>query len=191
MRGGNLCLDCPTFIFTTARTSSIPARCSDCTTEVLLERARVKRAARPEVAQRRCVECGEMFTPYRGFDTRGDRERITTCSRKCFHKTPRGKEVQRASYMKHRDRRLAEQQARKYGVTVEWIAERTAEQEGRCAICGDPPTDGKRLHVDHCHTTGQPRGLLCTRCNPGLGYFRDNPALLSAAIDYLKETTHA
>jgi Recombination endonuclease VII len=56
-------------------------------------------------------------------------------------------------------------------------------QGGCCAICGR--TD-KRLAVDHDHSTGYVRGLLCGRCNPALGAFRDSVSLLQDAIDYLK-----
>ena len=54
---------------------------------------------------------------------------------------------------------------------------------GVCHICGDPLTTP---HVDHCHTTGLVRGILCNNCNTGIGMFRDNPELLRAAIDYLQ-----
>lgn len=56
-------------------------------------------------------------------------------------------------------------------------------QSGRCAICHDQFE--KRPHVDHCHTTGTVRGLLCHLCNVGLGAFRDNTKRLQSAIDYL------
>ena len=60
------------------------------------------------------------------------------------------------------------------------------EQEGRCAICKSPETDVSSLCVDHDHTTGQVRGLLCRLCNTGLGAFKDNPEALQEAIRYLE-----
>jgi antitoxin component HigA of HigAB toxin-antitoxin module len=57
---------------------------------------------------------------------------------------------------------------------------------GICDICKGPP-DGRwhTLSIDHCHDTNSPRGMLCTKCNKGLGYFQDDPELLAAAIKYL------
>lgn len=56
-----------------------------------------------------------------------------------------------------------------------------------CEICGDPPSSRfSQLHVDHCHGKGHFRGLLCNNCNLGLGKFKDDPARLAAAIEYLK-----
>lgn len=55
-----------------------------------------------------------------------------------------------------------------------------------CEICGGGPCGAKSmLSVDHCHETNHTRGLLCDPCNLGLGYFKHNPDLLRAAIDYL------
>ena len=60
-------------------------------------------------------------------------------------------------------------------------------QKGRCASCGKHQHELKRrLAVDHCHATGLVRGLLCTKCNQGIGYFNDNPMLLTQAANYLK-----
>lgn len=72
------------------------------------------------------------------------------------------------------------------GATEEWYYRTLEEQDGKCAICGGEPNGAGRLHIDHCHTAGTPRGLLCTNCNPGIGYFKDDPALLRAAIEYLE-----
>jgi hypothetical protein len=76
---------------------------------------------------------------------------------------------------------------RRYNMTLEQFDALLASQGGVCAICRNPPTDprGFRPHVDHDHATGKVRGVLCWKCNSGLGSFRDSPDLLAAAIAYL------
>ena len=59
-----------------------------------------------------------------------------------------------------------------------------AQQNGLCAICKRKPK--KKLGVDHCHVTGVVRGLLCNKCNSGLGFYEDNPAFLRTATAYLE-----
>jgi hypothetical protein len=58
-------------------------------------------------------------------------------------------------------------------------------QNGCCAICNRPESTDKALSLDHCHKTGEIRGLLCQGCNLGLGWFRDSPETLKAASEYL------
>jgi hypothetical protein len=76
--------------------------------------------------------------------------------------------------------------AKLYGITVDQLLAMEAESGGVCAICGRPPGPGSRLNVDHDHSTGQVRKLLCRPCNQGLGFFRDDPTLLDAAASYLR-----
>lgn len=59
-------------------------------------------------------------------------------------------------------------------------------QNNKCAICNkSKETFEKNLCVDHCHTSNNVRGLLCLKCNMGLGYFNDDENLLQQAINYL------
>ena len=74
----------------------------------------------------------------------------------------------------------------KFGLTLEDYELLLDQQNGRCAICGsDSPGTFVSFVVDHNHATGVVRGLLCSHCNSGLGYFRDNSEFMRAAIAYL------
>lgn len=72
-----------------------------------------------------------------------------------------------------------------YGITIEDYERILQKQNGVCAICKCPDEYRDVLSVDHCHKTGEVRGLLCNLCNTGLGRFEDNPALLASALKYL------
>lgn len=68
----------------------------------------------------------------------------------------------------------------KYGLTHDQHAEMLEAQGGTCAVCPAPAS-----HVDHCHTTGKVRGLLCRACNVTLGNMQDDPERLRRAAEYL------
>lgn len=80
----------------------------------------------------------------------------------------------------------------KYGLTLDDYDQLVVQQNGQCAICGttSPMGHHKRFVVDHNHITGEVRGLLCSKCNAGLGNFSDNPALMLKAALYLDERGH-
>ena len=75
----------------------------------------------------------------------------------------------------------------KFGITPDVYDELLAKQNCKCAICGTETTGSKNgfFSIDHCHTTGKIRGLLCNACNKGLGFFKDNVAILQQASKYL------
>src|SRR6267142_4841583 len=72
---------------------------------------------------------------------------------------------------------------RRYGISMEEYHALMRRQGGACAICKKIPE--KPLCIDNCHLTGKVRGLLCTKCNSGIGFYEDDPNRLRAAIDYL------
>ena len=98
-------------------------------------------------------------------------------SRKSWSKKP--KEIRQEKWLKHR-----------YGKDYKWYKNTWENQGGQCAICereiflsgGHGP---QKACVDHDHTTGQVRGLLCNHCNRALGLFQDNRRITSAATQYL------
>jgi|SRR5215469_13527422 len=152
--------------------------------------------------QRECVVCGAVFQPYRSNGV--------TCSRECYKQSPIYRENERRNdarperkARKNELRRISPVQSAtvraynrkvllaRYGLTPGDYERMLADQEGRCAICGDPPDPNgiraaSKLHADHDHTTGLVRELLCVRCNSGVGLFRDDPALLRVAAAYIE-----
>lgn len=69
--------------------------------------------------------------------------------------------------------------ARRFGLTREQLVALIASNPN-CAICGDPAQV-----VDHDHETKEVRGMLCHKCNRGIGFLNDDPALIRRALDYL------
>jgi hypothetical protein len=81
------------------------------------------------------------------------------------------KESRRYAWVKH-----------KYGLTKEAYDAMLTKAGGKCEACG---CNNQEPHVDHCHTTGTVRGLLCDLCNRGIGLFMDSPDKLRSAANYL------
>lgn len=79
---------------------------------------------------------------------------------------------------------ISRQRARMTGWSQEDYDLALIEQGNRCWLCGEPP-GANGLHADHDHATGSKRRLLCGSCNRALGLFRDNPAVLIKAADYV------
>ena len=101
-------------------------------------------------------------------------------------------------YKKNKEARLTYQKAyreenkdailfRRRGITLAEKNKMKDEQGNKCKICYRDFSSDVEPNVDHCHTSGKVRGLLCQQCNVGLGNFKDNPLELVKAAEYLKE----
>lgn len=90
----------------------------------------------------------------------------------------------------YRRKGFADHLKKSYGITEADYEQMLVAQGGKCAICqtSDPLVRSgadARWHVDHDHETGTVRGLLCFKCNAGLGHFSDNVEALRRAVNYL------
>jgi hypothetical protein len=85
---------------------------------------------------------------------------------------------------KHRLSQLAQQRARRYGVSPGLVTEMLVKQNGACAICEDKPVV-RALALDHNHVTSVARGLLCDPCNLGISKLKDNPSIILRAAQYV------
>lgn len=91
----------------------------------------------------------------------------------------------------HRDKARARHVQAKYGMSSDEHKSMLSSQNHKCKICGTDEVyslHGK-LYVDHCHISGNVRGLLCNRCNSGLGMFQDSATVVLKALQYLQENT--
>lgn len=173
--------------------------CSHCGTEFNKPPCQVKRVKRVFCSKKchdaeqtifkgkLCEICGETFK------VRGNMSRYSTCPkescrlekvRREHDKVRKGPKADRVRAIRQADpdRRYLASVKALYGLTAEQYRAMHAAQHGRCAICDRPDT---KLVVDHCHSSGVVRGLLCNACNVGLGNFKDNASLLTNAVAYL------
>lgn len=105
--------------------------------------------------------------------------------RKAYKKTETGRDAEnryRRSALVNNPKIRERHLARRYGITLEQYELMFKEQAGKCLIC---LMTHDKLHIDHCHTTGRVRGLLCGSCNRALGLLKDNTAFLLQAVKYL------
>lgn len=92
-------------------------------------------------------------------------------------------------YKENRKAFLSYQLKYEYGITDKERDALIEAQGGKCKLCGKPGHNGKReakLYVDHCHETGAIRGMLCHKCNGGLGALGDNEEGLLKALAYVR-----
>lgn len=134
-----------------------------------------------DAAVKTCRDCGVSKTTA-AFDRNGTatRDGLHPYCKDCRAVRRRDHYVRDAEGIKARQ--IVNARKYRYGLTDKQYRDLLDAQDGRCAICGDvmaPP------HVDHCHTSGTVRGLLCNNCNKALGHLKDDPTRLLAAADYL------
>jgi hypothetical protein len=162
----------------------------------LARRRRPRALAGVEVWE--CTACLCWFAAEHFFGTKTNTSGLTSRCRPCHgaqsmrtRDPERHRRAKLAAIQRQRqnnpDRFWAVELRRSFGLTIEQYRALLASQGGGCAVCGALANpDGRRLAVDHDHTSGEVRGILCTPCNWAIGGMRDSPARLEAAAEYLR-----
>lgn len=130
-------------------------------------------------ATRKCNKCNEIL-PVTDFHIKADKNdkhyRFNSPCKSCAH-ISRNINYQKAYQKKYR-----------YNLSIEEYDLKLKEQNYSCAICDIHKDDySKEFSVDHNHKTGKIRALLCTRCNSGIGFFRESISIMKKAINYTKK----
>lgn len=124
-------------------------------------------------AWKRCVECRREYM--RSYQA-NNREKMRAYRKQYVERNP---DRMRGYFLSYR-----------YGVTLDWVRGTLAAQDNKCFLCGVPVEWGRGFarkgHIDHDHTTGAVRAILCANCNNALGHFGDDPSRLRAAADYIE-----
>ncbi|MFB6568364.1 endonuclease VII domain-containing protein [Streptomyces noursei] len=141
-----------------------------------------------EVSESRCSEC-DQIKPITDFYLQSKNPNSRVFGRpwkKCKACVAEQRRQQReADPETWRNRAVDAKLRHLYGIGRDDYEALLRKQRGCCAICGEPPAERRRLHVDHHHGNSAIRGLLCGNCNRGLGYLCDNPEIVLRAADYV------
>lgn len=178
------CGDCRDEFLWTVVGGPLPDTCGECAKErrreASRERGRLKRlAAKAGDIQRRnvCMDCfTEFIAPPRG-----------SLPRRCPECTEQWEKIRHTFSGSRTETSRRYNLLTKYGMTPEEWQEMYDRQGGSCAICkrtAEEMVGG--LHVDHCHSSGVIRGLLCSPCNTSIGKLQEDPAIIRAAADYVE-----
>lgn len=130
--------------------------------------------------QYKCKACGEIWA-------KANAERIRTRAAARYIANSAQVIVKTTAWAKANPERVKEYRIKSlYKLSPTDYAAMVVTQAGRCAIC-NKDNEGKILCVDHDHVTGTVRGLVCRKCNLGLGCFDDSYTIIVAATAYLKK----
>ena len=156
--------------------------------------ALIKKPIKRTDTHKECVTCREML-PYEAFNRSsrsidGRQAMCRLCARSAIGSWYDKNRVKARADAKRWNRENPEQAADhhylvRYGITYAEYCAIAESQNGLCAICHCPQSNGRRLYVDHNHYTGEVRALLCHKCNLGISNFNEDRELLAAAAKYL------
>ena len=141
-----------------------------------------------ELKQKICVKCEETKTldqfRFRAYKDRSPNH-IGTC-KTCERKEYKVWADKNKAHLKEKD--FVRNLRKKFNLSKDEYNKMLADQGGGCSICkATKSLSGKALAVDHCHTTGKVRSLLCNECNTAIGLLKENTEIITSALEYIKK----
>jgi hypothetical protein len=137
--------------------------------------------------KKRCGKCKSYLDPSEFYKKAINPSGLSCYCKKC---TLAGQHLRYVTHPREWKGRVLKNQ---YGITMAQYEALSRAQGHKCGICGTAEASIHRagtkreLSVDHDHDTGEVRGLLCNRCNRGIGYFGDSVGGLLKAVAYLRQ----
>jgi len=135
-----------------------------------------------EIRNRQCQFCKTNYIL--GIDSTLHKYCSLSCRQKYGNATT-GKKYRNSVKGKLRNREWRLQNV--FNLSLKDFDDLLQKQNNSCAICKIQEPTGYNWHVDHCHTSNKVRGILCSKCNQGLGLFKDSIYNLTEAIKYINE----
>ena len=140
------------------------------------------------IISRKCKIC-ERIKPIHNFYPRKLKHGV------CYRTTCKDCDSERSKiyHAKNKNEELSKFFLRQYGISLKDYDKMLDQQKGVCAICGEPETannvngEVKRLAIDHNHSTGKVRELLCSKCNGCLGLAGESIDGLLKFVSYLEK----
>ena len=129
---------------------------------------------------KKCIKCG-IEKPLSEFSIRSDNKKPLGKCKLCV------KEYSKNHHLKNLNKRKNQKLQKSYGISLSEKLNMLKKQNNKCEICKMKFNEISDAHVDHCHITKKVRGLLCTKCNPGIGFFEDSLDKLKSALKYLQK----
>ncbi len=139
----------------------------------------------PQIFSKGRSECKDCVSKYYKQYRKNNLKRIKEIESKYRSDPKNDFKLKRQAYLlKCKDKILQRYLKKQYGLTIENFNDLNKKQKGVCAVCKNLPDS--RLFVDHDHSTGRIRGLVCNRCNRAMGLFKDDYRVLMSAAMYLR-----
>lgn len=131
-----------------------------------------------------CPICGELKERSEFYKWKSRQDGLTAYCKSCFNNKNKKWQAENPDKLPGLQQTRISHRKRNFGISENDYAQMLVDQNNSCAIC--KKEIGWEAAVDHCHATNKVRGLLCRKCNLGLGGFKDNIETIRKAIAYVK-----